>query len=219
MTKWSWPKWSWVVGIVGAVLCLWAASLAHADYIQYQWVDDEGIEHSVNTEGEVPKHYRGRARRVSMPSPPIVIKHAGGKLKTDGSGRDIYYWQGRMRMWRNGRAEAQQQLTELRAQIQVAQYAYLVAPTARNYTAIQALRGQVVRVEPKLSRARRMVEERLPTEAKRAGVPEHWLDPDAPTQDGDYIEPGTKIVLPGPTQLLPGQPPPTQNQAAPAAPK
>ena len=181
-----------VVLIVGS-----AAGLGHpqadaqqqpAGYL-YQWVDDRGNVHITDNPAEVPEKYRSGARTMQENSPqqeppPTSEPQAAPRRPAKNSGvqndtaeNDKAQWQQRIKGWKNQLADAESRYRSLQQQRNelIAPWGSpALAPLAARQQADQ-IDQQMQGVQQEIEKAKDMIENVIPEEARKAGVPPGWL--------------------------------------------
>jgi hypothetical protein len=150
----------------------------------YQWVDDQGAVHITDDLGSVPEKYRSSATRMKDTSPPQ--EPSAGRPQAEpvpprnGSGaqqNDKAQWQQRMRDAKNQLADAEaryRSLQQKRADLFAAWGSPAEAPLANRQQADQ-IDQQMQEVQQEIEKAKNMINNVIPEEARKAGVPPGWL--------------------------------------------
>jgi type IV secretory pathway VirB10-like protein len=150
----------------------------------YQWTDDRGVVHITDSLQNVPDKYRSRARKSEAreaeepaeagqqpatppEAPPAVDEEAQREL-----------WQGRMRQAKRHLAEAEQRYQDLvkqRDEIMSKWGVGVYAPPQDVLDEIKRIEDEMDEAQRGIDEARNQVEEVIPDEARRAGVPPGWI--------------------------------------------
>ncbi len=151
----------------------------------YQWVDDQGAVHITDDLGSVPEKYRSSATRMkdtSAPQEPSAGQPQAAPVPfpRNGNGEqqpDKAQWQQRMRNAKNQLADAEaryRSLQQQRADLFAAWGSPAEAPLANRQQADQ-IDQQMQEVQQEIEKARNMINNVIPEEARKAGVPPGWL--------------------------------------------
>ncbi len=150
----------------------------------YQWVDDQGNVHITDSLGNIPEKYRPTATRMKdtgAPQEPSTAQpQAAPVTPRKGNGEqqpDKAQWQQRMRNAKNQLADAESRyrgLQQQRADLFAAWGSPAEAPLANRQQADQ-IDQQMQEVQREIERARDMIDNVIPEEARKAGVPPGWL--------------------------------------------
>lgn len=177
-----------------AALSLQAASAEDVDQKRYlyQWTDGRGSVHISDSLEKVPVRYRSKAVRMEQGAPsetgspyaeePVRDTQGGFSLSDDAASQDEEMlkmeWQQRMYDAKQRMAEAEQRLERSSGQLKALQektgyglYGY--TPEAAAEAA--RLEEEISRAQIDLDRARNEVENVIPEEARKAGIPPGWL--------------------------------------------
>lgn len=161
-------------------------SLVNGDQV-YQWVDDQGITHFTDDPGTVPEDYRNGAqsRQMSGGQPGRSLEEAtdeeddGILVEDDLKEKDEKWWRNRAEKWRTRLQSAYDEYEKVRLH-------YNAMATEFNGSKDPDKRKQLkaelekMQMEMKKSMAgidevRKMTEEVLPSQAKKAGKPLEWV--------------------------------------------
>ena len=158
----------------------------------YQWTDERGNAHISDSLEKVPAKHRAKAARIGQgvsggtESPqteaPVREEPRGFSLTDDAASQDEdsqkMEWQQRMYDARQRLTEAEQRLERSAAQLKILQekkgyglYGY--PPESAGEAA--RLEEEISRAQVDMNRARDEVENVIPEQARRAGVPPGWL--------------------------------------------
>ena len=150
----------------------------------YQWKDKQGNIHITDGLGNVPEQYRSKARRMETPKKDASEqeqREPGGQAAPYSPGDNTEaqkdFWQRRMRDARARVADAERRLGELEKEKTdlIANWgdaAYAPDKDRRSVGQIEQEMGQVRR---EISEARDQMENVIPEEARKQGVPPGWL--------------------------------------------
>ena len=151
----------------------------------YEWTDDKGVVHITDTPGVIPEQYRAKARKVESQkgeeggSGQQLQKGAEPSFNSetvhDEQGKAE--WQQRIKSWRDRLANAEAHYRELdqeRTELLGVRGSAALAPLENRQRAEQIV-GEMKDVQSQIDEARRMLEEVIPEEARKAGVPPGWL--------------------------------------------
>lgn len=152
----------------------------------YEWTDDKGVTHATDELGKVPKQYRSTARKREEPP---ETKETGGKgqpMTTAPSGNGggeqgkaglMGAWQERMRSARQRLSDLEQRYRDLDQKRTELLGSWGGAASGRLAEREQAaqIEGEMKRLQKEIDDARDQVENVIPDEARKAGVPPGWL--------------------------------------------
>jgi len=152
----------------------------------YQWTDSKGVVHITDDLGDVPERYRSKANKIEAgkPQEPGGEQRAGERPtpgfdsgNTAAEEASKARWQQRLRDWKDRLAKAEQQYQDLdqqRTQLLGSRGSAAYAPIADRLKAEQ-IGQQLKDVQREIDNARNMIENVIPEEARKAGVPPGWL--------------------------------------------
>ncbi len=150
----------------------------------YQWIDDQGSVHITDSLGNIPEKYRPTATRMkdtSAPQEPNTGQPQAAPVPSPGNGNgaqpDKAQWQHRMKDAKNRLADAESRyrsLQQQRADLFAAWGSPAEAPLANRQQADQ-IDQQMQEVQQEIEKARNMIDNVIPEEARKAGVPPGWL--------------------------------------------
>ena len=152
----------------------------------YQWTDSRGVVHITDDLGEVPERHRSKAHKIETqqdeepgigpqaqeeiePSPDSGAEEAETEAKAE--------WQQRLRDWKKRLANAEKRYRDLdqeRNELFSAWGSAALAPIANRLKAEQ-IEQQMKDAQHEIDNARNMIENVIPEEARKAGVPPGWL--------------------------------------------
>jgi hypothetical protein len=154
----------------------------------YQWTDNNGVVHMTDDPGQVPKKYLNKSlkKKAEPQAEESQERPQGEAVKTapESTSSDLEFeqrlrrdeWQQRYLDWKDKLRRSAQQLQSLQQR-----RADLIAQWGSPAVAPPAVREEVGQVDKSLKdtqaeidEARHMIEEVLPDEARRAGVPPGW---------------------------------------------
>ncbi len=173
---------------IAAVIVFGSAALAQeGNGALYKWTDKDGVVHVTDSLEKVPKDYRSKAVRIGeegsgsseasqaqSPAPPAPSDHDGGNdaaLKAQ--------WQSRMRDAKRRLQYAEekfQQLAKQKSDLQ-AQWgsAGAALPPQSVLDEMKQLDADMANAKTEIDNARDMIDNVIPDEARRAGIPPGWL--------------------------------------------
>jgi chromosome segregation ATPase len=151
----------------------------------YQWTDDQGVLHATDDLDKVPNKYRNKTLKMEeVPSGEEPPQGQQNITEPSGAGSAEEIDQER-------KAEWQQRIKQARQRLADAQRRYQELEQKRNEALVQwaggasgniALKQEADRIEQEMSNvqreindARNQLENVIPEEARRAGVPPGWL--------------------------------------------
>jgi hypothetical protein len=152
----------------------------------YQWMDDKGVTHVTDNLGKVPQKYRNKARQIEESTEnetPAPEQQKITKPSIGGSEEDRE---------QERKADWQQRMKEARQRLANAERRYQEASKQREEALAKRAGGDVGNIGIKLEEANRLEEEMknlqkviddtrneienvIPEEARRAGVPPGWI--------------------------------------------
>jgi hypothetical protein len=155
----------------------------------YEWTDKNGVVHVTDDPSQVPKSYRGKSlkKRIEprgevVQEPPQSETVKPSSETTVPSDQEFEErlrrdeWQQRYLDWKDRLQRSEQRLQSLQQR-----RATLITPWGSPAVAPPAVREELVQVDQSLQdtqaeidEARHMLEEVLPDEARKAGVPPGW---------------------------------------------
>lgn len=151
----------------------------------YQWTDVNGVVHIADGLGKVPEQYREDARKIESAG----VQETGGQQRREESfgtpdsgseeaeAADKAEWQSRLAEWKNRLANAEkrfQVLDEERKELFRAWGSPALAPIENRQMAEQ-IDQQMREIQEEIDTARNMLDNVIPEEARKAGVPPGWL--------------------------------------------
>lgn len=158
----------------------------------YQWTDDRGSAHITDSLEKVPVKYRSKATRIdqgtsggtdsSQMEPPPVEPRAFSLTEDDAAAQNEedrkIEWQQRMYDARQRMTDAETRLQQYGARLKELQeksgyglYGY----TPEAQAEATRLEGEIARAQADLVRAQNEVENVIPEQARKAGIPPGWL--------------------------------------------
>ena len=152
----------------------------------YQWTDSRGVVHITDDLGEVPDRFRSKAHKIETrqdeepgsgpqvqeeiePFPDSGAEEAEADAKAE--------WQQRLKDWKKRLMNAETRYRDLdqeRNELFSAWGSAALAPIANKLKAEQ-IEQQMKDVQREIDNARNMIENVIPEEARKAGVPPGWL--------------------------------------------
>ena len=149
----------------------------------YQWTDRHGTVHITDGLGKVPERYRDKARKmesVKGQDPDREQQMADQPAESDAAEAEAEAkaeWQYKMREWRTRLANAEKEKRALEQEKEKITLTWGSAagapPTYRQRTA--DIDRQLQDLQADIDRAKNMLRNVLPDEARKAGVPPGWL--------------------------------------------
>ncbi|MEL6759910.1 MAG: DUF4124 domain-containing protein [Myxococcota bacterium] len=182
----------WLAFLASMVL---ASSSVAAESVVYRWADKNGVIHLSDDLSKVPEPYASlyqarireleakRAERVGdrKEPPPSRARPSRNRPPTKTTGlaeREIQKrerWQKRVRQWRQELERATNTLAEREERLAQLQVNPLLRLTPQVKTQIESVEEERAQAILRLEKARKMLLETLPSEAKKEGVPLRWL--------------------------------------------
>lgn len=150
----------------------------------FQWTDEKGIEHITDSLGVVPERFRSTVRRMESPQgsdPGPADGASQGYVPSSldaGNEAQKAYWQQRMRDAKMRLMQAENRYRSLekeRSDLLATWGAGVYAPPQDVLDKLAAIDREMAAAQKEIADARNFVEEQLPDEARRAGVPPGWL--------------------------------------------
>jgi hypothetical protein len=153
------------------------------DRFVYEWTDDSGVVHMTDDPGKVPKKYRDKKLKkrteprregeqetsqgeATEPAPGYMDQEYGQQQRSD-------EWRQRYLGWKDKLQQSEKQLQSLQQR-----RANLIMPWGSPAVAPPAVREEIIQLDKALQdtqaeidEARHMLEDVLPDEARKAGVP------------------------------------------------
>lgn len=155
----------------------------------YQWTDEKGVVHITDDPGKIPEDYRSRAQKIEVPeekepgeqydrgAPERSTSRESGTAEEAEEDIRKGEWQDRIRDWKNRLTDAEKRYQELekeRSELFTQWGIPAYAPADVRLKAEQ-LEGEMAEVRKKIDEARHMIDEVIPEEARKAGIPPGWL--------------------------------------------
>jgi hypothetical protein len=151
----------------------------------YEWTDNTGNLHITDALGKVPEQYRShmRTREVKAESPanqgPDMQGRHAPSPRFDSNNEDAgkAQWQSRLREWKQRLENAEQRHQSLEQERNALFRAWGSAALApiENRLKAEKIEQEMKGVQKEIERAKNMIEEVIPEEARKAGVPPGWL--------------------------------------------
>jgi DNA anti-recombination protein RmuC len=168
--------------LITAVLLF--ASAARPDEV-LKWVDERGVVHFTDNAASVPEKYRKQIDRRELPEEMGTSSETTREVKEtsqepkDRYGRGEDYWGEKANEVKNQLGQAQKEYERVRLQFNdlVAEYnATRSRAKRRQYQKrIESLQQELNHRRQDMEKAKELLEETLPEEAKRAGAPAEWV--------------------------------------------
>jgi hypothetical protein len=153
----------------------------------YEWTDSEGGVHITDDLGEVPERYRSKSRKVEIPKgeevgPEQQVQGTAGSpsgvVTEEHEAASKAAWQQRIRDWKARLADAQKRYQDL-DQKRLEALAIWGGPAVSGHLEGRAEADRIAQdmevVQRDIDEAKDMVENVIPEEARRAGIPPGWL--------------------------------------------
>ena len=154
----------------------------------YEWTDTKGGVHITDDLGEVPERYRPKSRKIEIPRGEEVgtgpqAQDAGsssGGPTDEEEAASKAAWQQRIQDWKERLADAQQRYHDLDQKRQEA-LAKWGGPAAAASGHLEGraeadlIAQDMKDVQVEIDEAKNMIENVIPEEARRAGIPPGWL--------------------------------------------
>ncbi|OGW53612.1 MAG: hypothetical protein A2Z46_00825 [Nitrospirae bacterium RBG_19FT_COMBO_55_12] len=165
-----------ILAVVGLLL---VAGDARAGF--YKWVDGNGKEYYTNDRTKVPHKYRDRAtsvemndERVSVGDKPTGKASTAGREHKDKQGRGEEYWRKKAAKLRLTLRDQQDEYNLVLKQRED-EDRKPKKPGAKKKKSHSALEKKKTKLEKDMARTRRMLEEYLPEEARKADAYPGWI--------------------------------------------
>jgi len=153
----------------------------------YEWTDSKGGVHITDDLGEVPERYRSKSRKIEIPKgeevgPEQQVQGTSGSpsgvVTEQQEAASKAAWQQRIRDWKARLADAQKRYQDL-DQKRLEALAQWGGPAVSGHLEGRAEADRIAQdmeeVQRDIDEAKDMVENVIPEEARRAGVPPGWL--------------------------------------------
>jgi hypothetical protein len=150
-----------------------------------KWVDERGVVHFTDNAASVPEKYREQIDRRELPEEMATSSEATREVKAtsqeprDRYGRGEDYWVKKANEVKSqlGRAQKEYERARLQFNDLVAEHnATRSRAKRRQYQKrIESLQQELNHRRQDMEKARELLEETLPEEAKRAGAPAEWV--------------------------------------------
>ena len=152
----------------------------------YEWTDSKGGVHITDDLGEVPERYRSKSRKIEIPTgeevgPEQQVQGApgtsSGVATEEQETASKAIWQKRLRDWKKRLAEAQDRYRDL-DQKRLDALGMWGGPASGHLEGrVEAdrIQQEMNSVQLEIEEARNMVENVIPEEARKAGIPPGWL--------------------------------------------
>jgi len=153
----------------------------------YQWTDSKGGVHITDDLSDVPEQYRSKARKIEekkseepsgqQKAPERFTPQSGSEGSEAATEASKAMWQERLREWKDRLAKAEQQYKDLdreRTELLGSRGSVAYAPIADRLKA-QKIEQQMQDVQREIDNAKNMIENVIPEQARKAGVPPGWL--------------------------------------------
>ncbi len=181
-------------GLVVALAFLGVAGAALAQSVIYRWVDRDGVVHFTDDLSKVPEPYasmyQARIREIEKkraeavgdrsdppPSrpPPSTRKPESPPSSADAIEKEREKWQARVAEWRKELDAATEALAKLDEDKGNLTNNALLRVTPQVKAQIEAVEKRREAALKRVEKAKKMLLETIPAEAKKAGVPYKWL--------------------------------------------
>lgn len=153
----------------------------------YRWVDDQGVTHFTDDAGAVPENYRNKTemRDLSESIPTGFLgedtgeEYEGILVEDDLKEKDEKWWRDRAEKWQARLQAAYDgyEKVRLRYNAMATEFNASKDPEKRNKlkTQLDQMQIEMKGFMADIKKARKMVEEVLPSEAQKAGKPLEWV--------------------------------------------
>ncbi|HSQ77658.1 MAG TPA: hypothetical protein VLN91_02090 [Nitrospirota bacterium] len=155
----------------------------------YEWTDSKGGVHITDDLGEVPERYRAKSRKIEIPKgeeigPEQQVQGAtgppSGVAAEEKEAASKAAWQKRLRNWNARLADAQKRYQDLdqRRLDALTKWGGLAAAASGHLEGraeADRIRQEMNSVQVEIDEAKNMVENVIPEEARKAGIPPGWL--------------------------------------------
>ncbi len=148
----------------------------------YEWTDNRDTVHITDALGRVPEEYRSRARRIESvkgqePDQQQMRGSSPSSFGNDNSDRGRAEWQSKISNWKSRLANAEARYRNLESERDAQFRAWGSAALApiENRVRAEKIEQQMKDVQSEIEQAKHMLNEVIPEEARKAGVPPGWL--------------------------------------------
>ncbi len=155
----------------------------------YEWTDNKGGVHITDDLGEVPERYRSKSRKIEIPKGEEVGPEQHGQgtpeppsgVAPEEQGEaSKAAWQKRLREWKARLADAQKRYEDLDKQRldALAKWGGLASAASghrEGRAEADRIQQEMNSVQLDIDEAKNMIENVIPEEARKAGVPPGWL--------------------------------------------
>ncbi len=153
----------------------------------YQWTDRAGVVHIADDLGGVPEQYRSKARRLESPRVKERgqgLQRGGGIVSSSPEGMSEEQQEAIKAEWKNRLWKEEQRLAEAEKQYSELEQKRAEALTSWGGVASGHLEGrmeadrlaqEMKQVQQVIDNARNQIENVIPEEARKAGIPPGWL--------------------------------------------
>jgi len=153
----------------------------------YQWVDDRGVTHFTDDPGSVPEDYRSEAQALEMLTGQEVEswvevtgeEDEGILIEDDLKEKDEAWWRKRAEKWRARLQEGYDEYERVRLKYNALATEFNASKDTEKRKELKAqldrMRDEMAKSKAKIDTARKMTEEVLPAQAKKAGKPVSWV--------------------------------------------
>lgn len=152
----------------------------------YEWTDSKGGVHITDDLGEIPERYRSKSRKIKIPKgeevgPEQQVQGATGSpsgVATDEQeAASKAAWQQRVRDWKERLADAQKryQALEQKRSEGWARWGGPASGHLEERVEAERIAKEMEEVQRDIDEAKDMIENVIPEEARKAGIPPGWL--------------------------------------------
>ncbi len=146
----------------------------------YEWTDSKGGVHITDDLGEVPERYRSKSRKIEIPRGeevgPGTGSSSGGPTEEQEAASKAA-WQQRIQDWKERLADARKRYQDLdqKRQDALAKWGGPASGHLEGRAEADRIAQDMKEVQQDIDEARDMIENVIPEEARRAGIPPGWL--------------------------------------------
>lgn len=147
----------------------------------YEWTDAKGDIHISDNLDRVPEQYRSGARIIDTkkgqePGPGQTYQQSGSGANAEQDGLKLQ-WQQRIKGWKDRLADAEKQYQNAERERRELLHGYGsdIYASPENKIKARHLAEQMKEFQQEIETAKDMIENRIPEEARKAGVPPGWL--------------------------------------------
>lgn len=147
----------------------------------YEWTDSKGGVHITDDLGEVPKRYRSKVRKIETPKGQEQVQgktqSSSGAATEQQEAVSKASWQERLADWKRQLADAEKRYRDLdqKRLEALGKWGGPASGHLEGRAEADRIEQEMKEVQMDIDEARDMVENVIPEEARKAGVPPGWL--------------------------------------------